>query len=108
MESNIWCPRLTAAMILSGSLVQRKGRGKAADLGAKAFGEGWQDRLRELGEEALWRAHNLAVLGLDPEGEREPWLWFNKIVASATGAAGGFFGLPGLSSLCLVDQRLAC
>jgi hypothetical protein len=70
---------------------------KAADLGAKAFGEGWQDKLRELGEEALWRAHNLAVLGLDPEGEREPWLWFNKLVASATGAAGGFFGFPGLA-----------
>lgn len=27
--SNTWCPRLTAAMILSGSLVQRKGRGSS-------------------------------------------------------------------------------
>ena len=27
MESNTWCPRLTAAMILSGSAVQVKGMG---------------------------------------------------------------------------------
>ena len=27
MESNTWCPRLTAAMILSGSAVQVKGLG---------------------------------------------------------------------------------
>src|ERR1700692_4494096 len=29
MKSNTWCPLLTAAMILAGSFVQRKGRGSA-------------------------------------------------------------------------------
>ena len=34
MESNTWCPRLTAAMILSGSAVHVKGFGSALDNGA--------------------------------------------------------------------------
>lgn len=70
---------------------------KGANLGAKAFGEGWQDKFRDLAEEALWRAHDISTIGMDATGEGESWSWFNKAVASATGAVGGFFGLPGLA-----------
>jgi hypothetical protein len=71
--------------------------GKASELGAKVFGEGWEDKIKEYAEEALWRAHDVATFGMDPDGDREPWSWFNKAIASATGAAGGFFGLPGMA-----------
>ena len=39
MESNAWCPRLTAAMILSGSAVQMKGLGSVG-LGDEAVDGG--------------------------------------------------------------------
>jgi hypothetical protein len=35
MESNAWCPRLTAAMILSGSAVHVKGFGSAIERDAR-------------------------------------------------------------------------
>lgn len=61
------------------------------------FGEGWEEKLREYAEEALWKAHDVATLGMDPTGDDEPWVWFNKVMTSATGAVGGFFGLPGIA-----------
>ena len=70
---------------------------KAAEYGAKVLGEGWEDKICGLAEEALWRGHDLATIGMDATGEGESWSWFNKAVASATGAVGGFFGLPGLA-----------
>lgn len=71
--------------------------GKAAELGSKVFGDRWQEKLTELTENALWKAHDLATLGLDPQGEGEPWLWLKKAMTIAAGAAGGFFGLPGVA-----------
>ena len=70
---------------------------KASELGAQFFGNGWEEKVHDLVEDALWRGHDLATLGMDSVGEGEPWSWFNKIVTSATGAAGGFFGLPGMA-----------
>lgn len=69
----------------------------AAQAGAKLFGEGWQDTVQEYAEEALWRGHDLAIIGMDATGEGEGWGWFNKALATATGAAGGLLGLPGLA-----------
>jgi hypothetical protein len=66
-----------------------------AETGAKVFGDGWQDKVQEVVEVALWRANDLATVGLEPEGERQPWDWFNKAVVTTTGGVTGFFGLPG-------------
>lgn len=81
---------------LLGEFVEQIGS-KAADVGDKVWGEGWRDKIQELAEEALWKGLDIATLGLDPQGEREPWSWFNKALASVTGAAGGFFGAPGMA-----------
>jgi EcsC protein family len=70
---------------------------KAAEIGSKMFGDRWQEKITELTEHALWKAHDVATLGLDPQGDHEPWRWFNKAMTIATGAAGGFFGLPGVA-----------
>src|SRR5512140_189420 len=42
MESNAWCPRLTAAMILSGSAVHVKGFGSALVSARKRLMAGWR------------------------------------------------------------------
>ncbi|UPG72796.1 EcsC family protein [Roseomonas gilardii subsp. gilardii] len=81
---------------LLGGVVEQIG-GAAAGFGDKILGEGWRDQIQGLAEEALWKGHDIATLGLDPQGEREPWSWFNKAIASITGAAGGFFGAPGMA-----------
>jgi len=70
---------------------------KASEFGAKIFGKGWKDKIRRYAEDALWRGHDIATLGMDSTGDQEPWVWFNKITTSATGAVGGFFGLPGIA-----------
>src|SRR5258707_12194 len=41
MESNVWCPRLTAAMILSGSAVHVKGFGSALVSARKRLMAAW-------------------------------------------------------------------
>lgn len=70
--------------------------GRAAAIGSKVLGDRWQEKITELTEQALWKAHDVATLGLDPQGDREPWRWFNKAMTTVTGAASGFFGLTGL------------
>lgn len=69
--------------------------GKAAEAATKLFGDVWQDQVKSATEDALWHAHDWATTGLDAEGGGEPWNWFNKAVATVTGTATGFFGLPG-------------
>lgn len=71
--------------------------GKAAEIASKMFGEGWEAKIKVFAEDALRQGHDLATLGMDADGDREPWSWFNKIMSSAVGAAGGFFGLPGMA-----------
>jgi len=44
MESNAWCPRLTAAMILSGSAVHVKGFGSALVSARKRLMAAWGPR----------------------------------------------------------------
>jgi hypothetical protein len=75
---------------------------KAAALGSNMIREDLQDKIVEMTEDVLWKAHDFSTLGLDPQSEREPWLWFNKVMTIATGATSGFFGLPGA----LVDLPL--
>lgn len=52
---------------------------KASEFGAKIFGKGWEDKIRRYAEDALWRGHDIATLGMDSTGDQEPWVWFNKI-----------------------------
>jgi hypothetical protein len=68
---------------------------KAGTFGAEVFGEGWQARIDETIEQALWKAMGLATLGLDPNAEEAPWDWFNKAVTFTSGTVTGFFGLAG-------------
>ena len=68
---------------------------RAAGMGAKIFGERWEEKVREATEKALWRAYDLSTVGLNKDSDRAPWEWFNKAVASASGAVTGLFGLPG-------------
>jgi hypothetical protein len=70
---------------------------KAAELGSKVFGQECQGKITEITEEVLWKVHDFATLGLDPQGDREPWRWFNKAITVASGAATGFLGLPGVA-----------
>ena len=71
--------------------------GGAARLALKALGERGEAKIQEVVHEILWRAYGAATAGLDPAAEREPWDWLHKALVSASGAAGGFLGLPGLS-----------
>jgi hypothetical protein len=71
--------------------------GKAAGMALHALGSAVQTKIEALVHEVLWRAYGAATTGLDPAGEREPWDWFNKAIVSASGAASGFLGLPGLA-----------
>ena len=70
-------------------------RGKAAEVGSKIFGDGWRTKVTETTEEVLWKAYDIATLGLGPQGEHEPWRWFNKAVTAVTGTVTGFIGVPG-------------
>lgn len=78
--------------VLGGALDRFGGRAASA-----ALGEGWRDKVAQMAEQALRRGYGLATLGLDPDGTRQPWGWFNKLIASASGATGGFLGAPGLA-----------
>jgi hypothetical protein len=99
-------------------LVERLGLalGKAASLfgnsAARIFGRDWKQKYQSLVEQALRQAFELAILGLDPEGEREPWSWLHKILVTASGTAGGFIGAPGIAAdlpvtTCLILRSIA-
>ncbi|MBV9248529.1 MAG: EcsC family protein [Acetobacteraceae bacterium] len=63
-------------------------RGMAAEL---------QARLRGVIEQALWRGYRIATWRLDRPKGRHLGLRMKKIAASASGAASGMIGLPGLT-----------
>ena len=63
----------------------------------QALGERGESKMQQIVHDMLWRTYGAATVGLDPDGEREPWDWLHKAVVSASGVASGFIGLPGLS-----------
>jgi len=68
-------------------------------MGQRVFGMAWesvQARAREAVEDVLLKAHDLATIGLGAHGEKDSWMWMNRMAATASGAATGFAGLPGL------------
>jgi hypothetical protein len=55
-----------------------------------------KEKAEEVIEAGLWSFHSISSFGLDEDNAREPWDWFHKAVATASGATGGFFGTAGL------------
>lgn len=85
---------------------------RLAEVGPHLFGQDWQPRYQALVESALRNAYRVGTVGLDGEGERQPWRWFNKLVAAATGGASGFVGVPGIAAdlpitTCLMMRSIA-
>ena len=73
--------------------------GNLEALGRRILGKNWdglEDTIRASVETALSKAHDLATLGLEGKGEKDSWLWMNRILSSVSGAVSGFAGLPGL------------
>ncbi len=70
--------------------------GSAVGFLRKQFDIDVHAKAEEITEATLWAMQSGATIGLDSEGEREPWDWFNKLVVVASGGSGGFFGAPGL------------
>jgi hypothetical protein len=70
---------------------------RAAGIALQTLGTQVETKIQGIVHEALWRAYGAATAGLNPNGGREPWDWLNKAVVSASGAASGFLGLPGLA-----------
>ena len=72
MESNTWCPRLAAAMILSGSLVQTKGLGLALVWAMKAWIaclSCWTERKTPRSRRRLDKSANKPSTALSQEAE---------------------------------------
>ena len=68
-------------------------------VGQRMFGKVWdglESKAQEAVEEVLWKVHDLATIGIGPREGRDSWGWLNRLYASASGAASGFVGLPGL------------
>jgi hypothetical protein len=61
----------------------------------KAIGVDLERRMRELIETALWDAHKVATFGLAPSTRGAAPIWMHRALATASGAAGGFFGAAG-------------
>jgi EcsC protein family len=67
--------------------------------GRRLFGQSWdgiEAKARETIESVLWRAQDLATIGLAPPRTRKPRAGLHRFSASASGAVSGFAGLPGL------------
>jgi hypothetical protein len=83
-----------------------------AEFGPHLLGEDWQARYQALVEGALRNAYRVGTLGLDAANQRQPWRWFSKLVAAATGGASGFVGVPGIAAdlpltTCLMMRSIA-
>ncbi len=67
--------------------------------GHRVFGAAWdgiETKVRDTIESVLWKAHDVATIGVRSKHSRDPWSKFHRLSASASGAVSGFAGLPGL------------
>jgi hypothetical protein len=53
-------------------------------------------RIQAAVERVLWRAHDVATVGVGRPGARDPSIRLHRLSASVSGALSGFAGLPGL------------
>lgn len=68
------------------------------------LGADWRERVQSMVEDALWRAQAVAIVGLDPRQAVAPAArgvgaraWLARAATTASGAATGFVGLPGVA-----------
>jgi len=106
-RAELWdaATRLVNARGLAVSLTARLSRdvagvsGRVGAAGHRVFGSSWnrvQARVQATAERALWRAHDLATIGVGRPGARDPSIRLHRLSASFSGALSGFAGLPGL------------
>lgn len=60
------------------------------------YGVDVPEKIQNLVHDLLWNVQSGAMLGMDVDGTGDRWGWFHKALVMASGASGGFFGLPGL------------
>jgi hypothetical protein len=73
------------------------GLDRITNVGGRLVTDGLREKLDALIEDAMWRGYSVAIAGLKPEADRQPWAWLHKAMASASGAASGFVGMPGVA-----------
>lgn len=69
---------------------------RVADSLKSRFGFDVSSRIQRIVQNSLWDFQSGAMIGLDPKGRGNRWARLHKLLAVASGASGGFFGLPGL------------
>jgi hypothetical protein len=94
-----------------GGRLHGMGRG-VAEISPHLLGDDWQTRYRALVEGALRNAYRVGTLGLDAASERRPRRRLSKLIAAASGGAGGFVGAPGIAAdlpvtTCLMMRSIA-
>ena len=72
----------TVGHVMSGGVVS------AAGFIQKKFGFDLTTKAEEIVEAVLWRTQSMAMIGMDAESDSQPWNWFHKPVAAASGASG--------------------
>lgn len=70
--------------------------GSVADILKNRLGVDASAKIQEIVQDLLWNFQSGAMTGLDPHGRGDRWEWLHKALVVASGASGGFFGLPGL------------
>ncbi|MFO8153327.1 EcsC family protein [Thioalkalivibrio sp.] len=70
--------------------------GTPVEVGFKLLPVSWYHQVQRGVDRGLRRALNAAITTLHPERDRHGHVTRHRMLAATTGAAGGFFGLPGL------------
>jgi hypothetical protein len=73
--------------------------GRISAVGRRVLGQSWsgmEARVQAAVERMLWRAHDVATIGVGRPGARAPSIRLHRLSASFSGALSGFAGLPGL------------
>jgi hypothetical protein len=68
----------------------------AADALKDKFGIDVSGKVQEITQDLLWSFQTGSMVGLDANGSGDRWEWYHKALVIASGASGGFVGLPGL------------
>ena len=72
--------------------------GTPIEKGIKKLPKNWSEKLREVTNDSLLKAANVAIFTMkNSHGEMPSNIW-HKISVAASGSVGGLFGLPGLAA----------
>ena len=81
--------------------------GKPIEKGIDLLPAKWQEKVGEFTRDALMGALKGALLTMSKDSS-EAYPWLHKAAAAASGAAGGFFGLPALAIELPVSTTIMC